>query len=71
MSAAQGAKLRARLRKLDMQVREAAINVRKCQEEFNLATEEVEDQKLRYWAVRSEIEGDAFVALNEKGIIKD
>jgi hypothetical protein len=54
-----------------MQVREAAINVRKCQEEFNLATEEVEDQKLRYWAVRSEIEGDAFVALNEKGIIKD
>ncbi len=66
MSAAQGAKLRAKLRELDMQVREAAINVRKCQEEFHLAAEEVEDQKLRYWAVNSEIEGDAFVAQSEK-----
>lgn len=65
LSAAQGAKVRARLRKLDMKIRDAAINVRKCQEEFYVAAEEVENLKLRYWAVRSEIEGDTFVALND------
>jgi hypothetical protein len=54
-----------------MKIRDAAINVRKCQEEFYLAAEEVENQKLRYWAVRSEIEGDTFVAQNGKGILNN
>ena len=58
LSAAEGAKLRASLRQLDLEVRDAAQVVREAQEDLENAQVALEELEVRHWALLSQYEAE-------------